>query len=283
MIISYNCNNANSQEDNNLIKANIQTFNKKDTVVVNNAEDFLNSVKSNRVIVLEEGIYNITIDRMESIDNKHVEIQDNPTTMNGLKIKDVQNFDLIGKDNVEIVTDNQSDHVLIIKNCENLYISNITMGHTDRGDCEGAVIDISNCKSVKFSKLDLYGSGMIGLWCTNVQTFEIDNCIIRECTEQLLRLHNCSDVNIKNSIFKETYGYQLIGIEDSTKNVVFDNCEIMNNSFYSSKSSIFYFYNHGENLTLKNCYIHDNKSEIFIDNDNNTKIENCNFENNLFK
>ena len=145
----------------------------------------------------------------------------------------------------------------------------------------GTVLDIAICNFVSLNKLDLYGSGMIGLCGYNVNNFDIDSTIVRECSEQLFRLHSCSEVNVRNSVFKMTNGGYLIGINDTTKNVVFENCEIMENGSENS-SNIIYFGNGAKNLLLKNCYIHDNKGKAFIDESYKAKIKNCKFENNQF-
>ena len=128
------------------------------SVIVSSIEELVEAVKPEAVIVIEPGRYNMTdflskFDSAEDIKtwndaHDYVKLE---SVFDGIQIvfEDVYGLSISGKDqvtaNTEIVTDPRYAAVMTFKNCNDLFLSYMTMGHTERGDCSGNVIDLIAC------------------------------------------------------------------------------------------------------------------------------------------
>lgn len=79
-------------------------------------------------------------------------------------IKNVKNLAIVGPYSsrfaVNIMTNPRYADVLGFENCKNLYIANMSVGHTDTGNCVGSVVMLNNCENVVIDNCDLYGCGV---------------------------------------------------------------------------------------------------------------------------
>ena len=130
--------------------------------------------------------------------------------------------------------------------CDKLVLSGMTLGHTDRGECWGSVIDLLSCDSVILNNMDLYGCGVIGLnleYCSN----------FLKCTDVTIR--DCSSGPLCNSGSRgewKFYNCNLTGSDSGgffseapALSLYFENC-----TFGDRESENFMF---REDTTTKNC------------------------------
>ncbi|MBQ9521291.1 MAG: hypothetical protein IJR72_01805 [Oscillospiraceae bacterium] len=183
-------------------------------VTVNSMEQLLEAFKPGAEIVLAKGNYNLTnyindfwlADEAESfnVEHQYVEIVDCYDGVE-LVVKYADNVTLRGEGETaetEIVIDPRYGTVLTFEKCDNLKVSNLTMGHTEMGECMGSVLELSACDGAELRNLDLYGCGVIALECSNnTQNVTVYDSALRDCSWGPLdvysatgkvELHNCS-------------------------------------------------------------------------------------------
>lgn len=164
-------------------------------VTVSSMEELLEAFKPGAEIVLATGDYNLTeyindfwyTDKAASFNAEHeyVEIRDCYDGAEAV-VKNVANVTLTGAGDMsdtEIVIEPRYGTVLTFEKCDNLKINNLTMGHTDAGECSGSVLALSACDGAELRKLDLYGCGVIGLECSNgTQNVAVYDSVLRDCS-----------------------------------------------------------------------------------------------------
>ena len=159
-------------------------------VSVDNMEDFLDNIYPYTNITLAEGTY-VLSDYLDSIDvddfnDTHdyvniLEVYDGYEVM----ISDVTSLFISGETDdpldTEIQTDPRYADVLAFINCDDIGIYNMTLGHTDLGQCSGNVLSFNTCNEVNLSQLDLYGCGTYGVYMEYVSWFSANDCNIHDC------------------------------------------------------------------------------------------------------
>lgn len=211
---------------------------------VSTTEDFLNAIKSDAYIILDEGQYNLSKafdDAVEGDGDFYNEnlmfggYLDEDSSSRGyidaeVALDHVNNLTIVGaKDGTtEIVTEDPYLAVLGFVSCDNVTVSNITMGHiAEKGMCCGAVVLLDDCTNMIFSEDDLYGCGTYGFdgyFCTGLR---VNDCTIRDCSYGIITLSCCSDTEFNNCIMKNCEEYNLLDVFDSR--VIFNSCEFKDN------------------------------------------------------
>ncbi len=176
----------------------------EDVVVVNSAKELMDAIAPYTNIVIEEGFYNLSeyIEEVwetegEKWNDEHefvklVECYDGVeivVSADGLVIEGgVEN-----RSAVEIVVEPRYSAVFRFEDCHGMVLSNLTMGHTETGDCDGNVIDFYNCEKISLDKLDLYGCGVFGLGAYEDTTeVYVYDCIIRDCSYGPFEIEGCT-------------------------------------------------------------------------------------------
>lgn len=157
-------------------------------------------------------------DTVESIEY-NIEIHD----ITNLIIKGTGKFD----STVWITSPVEHANVLMFKNCIEIKLENLTLGHyPEPGYCTGNVILFEDCNQVNIVGCDLFGSGLTGLVATNTHHLTLSKTTIRDCTEQLFELNQCDYLKFDQCRFIRTPGRFILNY--STDNIfhtaIFKNC-----------------------------------------------------------
>lgn len=139
-------------------------------------------------------------------------------------------FTIRGEGMVSIVADPRYANVISLVNCHDVVIENITLGHTDTGDCYGGVIYLSECSGVTIRNCDLFGCGVIGLEAHNCQNIRFENSTIRDCKDGILSLENCENTSFTGTDFVRCTGGFLLQIDEQSSGTVFDSCRFAQNN-----------------------------------------------------
>lgn len=252
--------------------ASAPTKEQHETVEVSTAKEFLENIKSNTTIILNEGVYNLS--EVDKVDNKSVfklEVFDgyeyNISSVSGLEIKAADNAE------VTIVVEPRYANVLRFSNCEDITLSNIIAGHTvNQGDCTGGVIMLDKTTNTSIKDCKFYGCGtfgLIGYYGTDIQVSDTE---IYECTYGAVDMTACKNAEFNSCIFRDCNGFSLFALSNCNDIHVADS-GIKNNgngtefdSLISGSSS--------DDIVFSNCTFENNKYQEFTD-DANIIFDNC--------
>lgn len=209
-----------------------------DTVYVDNVADLIEAIQPNAKIVVKPGDYNISEyiqdvwDTDAAVWNKHHDYVEIREVFDGVElvVRDVEGLSIRGEsDNcadADLVADPRYAAVMTFDACDKLVLSGLTMGHTNRGDCWGSVIELVSCDGVILDNMDLYGCGVIGInleYCSNF--LRCSDVTIRECSQGPLgcansrgewKFYNCKLIDSQSGgFFSESPGLSLF-FEDCT-------------------------------------------------------------------
>ncbi|WP_099190757.1 stalk domain-containing protein [Tepidibacter mesophilus] len=241
-----------------------------ETIIVNNTQEFIDAIGSNRKIVIREGVsLNLSSIKATYIKNPNVhweEVYDGYE----LILENIENFSIQGQNSgySDILVEPRYANVLTFKNCSKLNFKNINVGHTpDKGSCTGGVFVFENCGDINIEKSRLFGCGTEGLNLNGVNKLNFVDSIITDCTYDLMTIDSSSNIEFENSTLSETIAFNgLINISNSY-NVKFDNCDIHNNKAnrsYDKSNGCLMDVDLSENVYIENSRIYNNEvSSIF--------------------
>lgn len=244
-------------------------------ILVDSVEGFMSAIRSNVVIKLQEGRYNISDGY--KYENKNVNWED---YYDGLfpVIRAISNTSFIGMGNVEIVIDPAYSWVFEFKTCDNLTFENITFGHTKPGYCVGGVLRFAMCENIEIQNCTLYGSGIYGIELERAYHISVNNSVIKDCTYGLLTIFNSEDVSFNNTSFLNTGEYELLSFSDKTKDVFFNTCTFKKNF----GTTLIDVSADSENIQFIGCLFESNKVAVFVNVKERILVENGRFLNNSF-
>ena len=289
-------------------------------VTVGTAQEFVNSIGSNKKIILKPGVYNLS--GVKQINNsdfgvKYIPVDDG----NELNIIGIHDLTIEGskEGKVEIKVDPRFANIMNFSNVKNITIKNIVAGHTpSKYECNAGVLKFTNSNNISISNSHLYGCGSIGLNLHNVSKLEASNCLIDHCSLRAIQIYDSSDIKFIENKIIDHEAYSNIVMIDGGKGIVFEKCEFANNNNFmwnfieasnksdtlfdscviknNSKSSnsefndenicLFkttdYFGKCDSTITVKNSEIAKNTCDSLVDNKESVKFDNCTINNNTF-
>lgn len=198
-----------------------------DEVEVSDVEQFINSLKSNTIIRLKEGKYNLS-DIAKYDSNSNVRWR---TVFNGYEphIENIKNLKIIGEGKVELLINPSYAWVLRFNNCLDIEIANITAGHTNPGNCTGGVLMFYESHRIKISNCDLYGCGTHGLTFNKSSNSNISKTIVRECTYGIAQFFNSNKIIFRDCSFIDCKEFDLLTILEYCEDISFLTCKFHNN------------------------------------------------------
>ena len=204
-------------------------------VKVSNVEELLDAIEPGAMIIMEPGTYDISgylEDAAEQFGENwykaysYVSVNpeyDGPE----LVIQDVSGLSITGSSNdcsdTKILTDPRYVAVMRFESCEDIALANLTMGHTDRGDCSGNVLDLYYCGDVTLTNMDLFGCGVLGIYgeqCTgNLNCYDSN-------------IHDCSAGPLSAWECEKRWTFISCSLIDSLSGGFFDETDDFKLSFY---------------------------------------------------
>jgi polygalacturonase len=120
-------------------------------------------------------------------------------------------------------------YTIVLRQCRDIVLEGLTLGHTDAGECEGGVLRLEGCTNVQVVDCDMFGSGVVGLDLEKSTGVTVRGSTIRDCTAGALWALGAKDVRFQDVRIAGNEGWPLLSVEES-KNVVFDSCTIEGNT-----------------------------------------------------
>lgn len=204
-------------------------------VRVSTAEEFVQAIGSNKKIIIEPGEYNLS--KIKQVDNSdHTAIWGNVYDGKELIIQNVKNLTIEGIDaaSTKFIVTPRFAQIMSFKSCENISISNITAGHIPlEYECDAGVFLFDACNNVNISNSEFYGCGSIGLIIDNTVNLKCDNANINRCSLRAIDIYGSKDIIFSNTKIQDHAAYSNIVYADSSENITFENCDMINNSNFS--------------------------------------------------
>lgn len=197
---------------------------------VDNALDLLNTIESNRHIILTEGDYNLSTVDLSQVISEHMYVTE---VYDGLQLEFIGLRNLTiegaGVDETVLLVEPRYAYVLTFNNSSALSFINLTMGHTiEKGSCVGGVISFSDSRDMTFQNTRLYGCGTYGIVADGLFGLDFLASTIDGCSYGIMQFHNSKDLLFEASVFKDNETYDLITF-GSTQNVMIKDCVFENN------------------------------------------------------
>ncbi len=176
------------------------------TIYVNTASELLKAIAPHRTIILRPNTYNLS---GLAVPANHPYLERNKDT-GGLIVKNIKQLTLRGEDvrATKIVISELAPHVLSFENSHQIQLESLEIGHVPQSHaiCLGAVLGFHSSKNISLRDLNLFGSGTFGLWLENTQQLNLDNSVIKECSQGIAFLSESRQITFRNSIFVDNAG-----------------------------------------------------------------------------
>lgn len=116
---------------------------------------------------------------------------------------------------------------LNFKDCEQIEIRDLTIGHTKGGYCEGGVIGVSGGWRIMIQNCDLYGCGTYGLDLSNTRDFSMYRSNIHDCTYGIMMLNKVETAKFDMCDFYHNREFALV--ESHSSYPIFNDCRFYDN------------------------------------------------------
>jgi len=258
------------------MEASVPGAQKVEEITVSTERELLAALGSNRRILLNEGVYNLTAAEPGFWGNADVyfeEYYDGPE----LTLCNVQNLTIesAGDTRSEIVCEPRYAYVMSFLDCTNIRIINIKIGHTEGGECSGGVLSFENSTGISIDNTDMYGCGTTGLYLYQSTDVNVAGSSIYGCTHLIMNIYGSSNIRFTNCVFRDNAGGSVL---KSVSNFTIDACSFLRNT---DESRLFYL-SETENVVVQNSEFVDNVAEKLIYNDKDEFEDSNRFENNTF-
>jgi hypothetical protein len=249
-------------------------------ILVSSKGEFIDSLGSNRKLMLKEGTYNFaSLINIRNIDNLTIEPE---------------------KANTQIKINGASSMNGIIKidDCSNITMKNLTISFDEESAATyDGVLVVNNSKNINLKECYLNGSKTLGLVLNECLYFNFIKSGVYNCSSVIMEINNSNRVKFGESKFYDNGGMSgdskgLIKFVDSSE-IVFEGCKFYDNFdntylFYASDSSS-YIPNPNTNpddissqYVIKKSSIYNNLTRDFSNNTDAITTDSCTFENNSF-
>lgn len=253
-------------------------------VEVSTSSELLNSICSNRKIILTSQYYDLSNLNVKTA-NVSKQVDPYYGELDSYVIKNISNLTIEG--NAEIVTNDLYADVLKFENCNQVTLSGLTIGHVKalkEYECEGSVLRFDDSKDISVKKCNLFGCGAEGIYADNTQGITVDNSKIYECTYSSIWLTGESQATVNNSSFYDSRHFSgFLRIDNST--ISCNKCNINNIVAGEGAGFVdtFDFSDKPSTVSFTACSFTDNVFDCITNDDGNKKISftNCTFTNNV--
>lgn len=250
------------------------------TLVVRNSQELIQAIGSNRRIILKPNLYQL---RPELIGKHlHLKVEDNQ-----IWIEDVENLIIQGEDlrTSKIVIEDALSQVLSFRRSRQVTLESLEMGHVPPANtvCLGAVLGFFESSEIRVRNCLLFGSGSFGIWTENSHHLDVEDSVIKECSQGLLFLHDSHHLNFRKVTFVDNVGG--VNLSGESQYISFDQSQFINNYQAPGQYYTAYLFA-GFNLAsvqIKNSLIADNRLEGLSENASGPVLNQTRQQDNLWQ
>ena len=238
-----------------------------DTIFVETTEVLLSQLGNNKILILGSKKYKLA---------------------STLLIDNIENLKIIGIGYSELMISDQNATVLKVLNSQNCSIENITIRHSiSKGHSgEQGVLRIEQSSNINILNCKILGAVTFGLVTKDICGLKFENSEITKCTGLIFELDKSKKVEFKNSKFhnNKLAISVLGGFPNSTKEIIFTDCDFVNNQPDISGNPAFNFDNNyqdfEEKIIFRNCTFQNNVGYKWYGK--KIKLENCTIDSSDF-
>jgi hypothetical protein len=152
-------------------------------VRVGNGGELAQAVGSDRLVVLAAGEYRVS--EAAQVSNPAVSWE---PVFDGLQlvITGVSRLTLRGAWGARLLTSPRYAYTLLFRDCHDLALEDLSLGHTEAEECVGGVLRLEGCSDVRIAGCELSGSGVVGLDLEGCTGIRVERSTIRDCTSGAL-------------------------------------------------------------------------------------------------
>ena len=197
-----------------------------------------------------------------------------------LVLENLDGLQILAPEGAEIQVLPRYANVLDIRNCRDLALAGLTMGHTkEQGVCSGGVVNLSNCEGIKLESCRLYGCGTVGVDAYSSRAVALSFCEIYECsfgavradTTRQMRLDDCWVHDCGKSELGA--GYQLFWLHS---------CQgfgLVNTRVNENVAMVFLSNEYSEGVEILGCLVEGNRltESVFQLVGRSVLVEDCHF------
>ena len=239
-------------------------------ITVTNATELLRELRSNTVVTLAPGVYNLS--RRNDVTHANLSWNDNADGFFPV-VKSVTNLTLRSEGDASIVIDPAYGWLFDFQTCRDLRFERLRLAHTTPGFCSGGVLSFSICENIEITGCDLEGSGTYGLVLDRTFNLTMNGGGIRRCTYGAVQLNNSRDVLFIDAAIEENREYSIIGIQ-KTANVDFIQCVIASNT----GSELLWTDSSSYSLNFTRCRFTRNRTKDDVRRNAQARFTDCIFE-----
>lgn len=186
------------------------------TVYVSTVDEFLNAIAPDTEIVVDAALLDLSQASNYGKSGGEYYRWDDPYDGPELILQNLSNFTIRGsgqeRTDAAISAVPRYADVLTFENCANIYVTNLTAGHTQEpGYCIGGVLHYINSQSILVENCDLYGCGTMGVCGDNSLDLQVYGCYIHDCSVSGVEFTECQNVRVDSTTFErlgeEEYNY----------------------------------------------------------------------------
>ena len=235
------------------------------TVTVSNVDELLAAIAPDTEIVLKAGDYYLPAASDYGTGVQPYYVWENSWDGFQLRIKDVDRLCIRGEFEEAdgtvrllstVLAESRYAIVLQFTGCSDVRIEGLVVGHTEQGECTGAVVDFNECRDAFVKACELFGCGTFGITGEDTDGIRAVDTVIHSCAYGHMEMYRCKNVAFDKCSFFETDGY-IGNLFSECDGVRFSDCDFALNSC----SNLFNAEFGTDSVELNNCLLAYNVAE----------------------
>ncbi len=151
-----------------------------------------------------------------------------------LIIENVENLTIASFDGISQILSNDYDSVLHFRNCKNIELSGLRIGHLVQSECMGHALEINDSDLFKVNNCILFGSGYNCLVTGRVQNLDVQNSVMSDAQNIGIGLFDSENASFNNVMIAGCGSSALYC--NNSQAILFKNTKTLDNGSYDGSN-----------------------------------------------